>query len=307
MTSIAATVASLSLGEPRNTGRLTVFPLITSKDVAPSYLLLDEALERGLATITEISESGSVPELTFENRADQPVLIVDGEALVGAKQNRIVNITILVPARSTTSIPVACVERGRWAYRRPDFGSSDHVLYSRSRAEKALHVSQSLRSSGRARADQGAIWADIDEKAARMSAESPSDAMEAMYDKSHRDFEELEAKLQPEVNQVGAVFALDGRIVGLEVFDAAETWRRLSRKVYRSYALDALDEGSRVAASPLGVDEWLQMVAAAPVSQSPAIGIGEDARFDDAQIAGGALVVDRSVIHCAAFDATAWR
>jgi ARG and Rhodanese-Phosphatase-superfamily-associated Protein domain len=307
MTPIATTIASLSLGQPKNTGRLTVFPLITSNDVAPPYLLLDEALQNGLATITEISESGSVPELRFENRAQKPVLIVDGEALVGAKQNRIVNITILVPAQSITFIPVSCVERGRWAYRRPDFSSSDHVLYSKSRAEKALHVSQSMRSSGRPESDQGAIWADIDAKALRMAAESPSDAMDAMFEKSRGDLEALEARLQPESNQVGAVFALDGRIVGLEVFDAAETWRRLSRKVYRSYALDALDAGSRVAASPLSVHEWLQMVAMAPVSQSPSIGLGQDARFDDARLSGGALVVDQSLIHCAAFDAAAWR
>jgi hypothetical protein len=106
---------------------------------------------------------------------------------------------------------------------------------------------------------------------------------------------------------VGAVFALDGRIVGLEVFDAADTWRRLSRKVYRSYALDALDAGSRVGDLRIGVHEWLQMVAAAPVSQSPSIGLGQDARFDDSQLSGGALVVDDGLIHCAAFDAGAWR
>ena len=307
MTPIASTIASLSLGQPTSAGRLTVFPLITPNHVAPPYLLLDEALESGLATITEVSESGSVPELKFENRADKAVLIVDGEALVGAKQNRIVNITILVPAQSITSIPVSCVERGRWAYRRPDFRSSDHVLYSKSRAENALHVSASMKSSGRPRSDQGAIWADIEAKASRLSAESPSDAMDAMFEKSRREFEELEARLQPEDNQVGAVFALDGRIVGLEVFDAAETWRRLSGKVYRSYALDALDSGSRVAASAIGVHEWLQMVAAAPVSQSPSIGLGEDARFDNSEFSGGALVVGQRLIHCAAFDAAAWK
>jgi hypothetical protein len=307
MTPIATTIASLSLGQSVSAGRLTVFPLITAHDVTPPYLLLDEALERGLATITEVSESGSVSELRFENRADKPVLIVDGEALVGAKQNRIVNLTILVPAHAVTPIPVSCVERGRWAYRRPDFRSSDHLLYNKNRAANALNVSQSLKASGRARSDQGAIWADIEEKSARMAAESPSDAMDAIFEKSQREFEALEARLQSASNQVGAVFALDGRIVGLEVFDAAETWRRLSEKVYRSYALDALDEGSRVTSSAIGVHQWLQTVAAAPISQSASIGLGQDVRFDDSHLSGGALVIDQGVIHCAAFDVAAWR
>src|SRR5262245_44972367 len=152
MTPIAAALAAVTVGQPKNAGRLTVFPLVGPGD-APTYLLLDEALAKGVAQVTETSASGSVPELKVENRSDLPILIVDGEALVGAKQNRIVNISILVPAQSITAIPVSCVERGRWSYRRPDFGSADHVLYSKSRAQKSRHVSASLRASGRARAD----------------------------------------------------------------------------------------------------------------------------------------------------------
>jgi hypothetical protein len=341
------------------------------------------------------STSGSVPELKFENRSNQPILIVDGEALIGAKQNRIVNISILVPAQSITPIPVSCVERGRWSYRRPDFGSADHVLYSKSRAQKAGHVSASLRASGRARADQGAIWSDIARKAERMSAESRSEAMDALFVKAQQDLQNLELRLQPEINEVGAAFALDGRIVGLDigsfsgpnssvsftssrtpwfrrrkgkklrrtrkpervfaylervliprrgtsgsysaadegalcgdvsrlytrslrssheayrevsqVFDAAETWRRLSRKVYRSYGLDALDAGTRVHDGSIDINRWLQIVAATPVAQFPSIGLGQDARFEHPRISGGALVVGQTMIHCAAFDAEAWQ
>jgi len=307
MTPIATALAAVTVGQPKNAGRLTVFPLLGSSDAPPRYMLLDDALGKGLVQVTETSTSGSVPELRFENRSDQPVLIVDGEALVGAKQNRIVNISILVPPQSITPIPVSCVERGRWSYDRPDFRSADHVLYSKSRAQKARHVSASLRASGRARADQGAIWNDITAKSHRMAVESHSEAMDALFAKTHQDLENFEPQLHPVINQIGAVFALDGHIVGLEVFDTVDTWQRLSRKVCRSYGLDALDAGTRVHDEPNNIHGWLQMVAAAPVAQFPSIGLGQDARFEHPRVSGGALVVGETMIHCAAFNAAAWR
>jgi hypothetical protein len=307
MTPIAAALAAVSIGKPKNAGRLTVFPFLGSSDAPPAYLLLDEALAKGVAQVTETSTSGSVPKLKIENRSNQPILIVDGEALLGAKQNRIVNISILVPAQSITPVPVSCVERGRWSYRRPDFGSADHVLYSRSRARKAWDVSTSLKASGLARADQGAIWNDIAEKSERMGAVSRSEAMDALFAKAHQELENLELGLQPEKNQVGAAFALDGRLVGLEVFDNPETWRRFSRKVYHSYGLDALDTGARVQNGSDDIAQWLKVIAAAPVAQFPSVGLGQDVRFEHPRVSGGALVVDQTVIHCAAFDATAWQ
>src|SRR5215470_15453573 len=104
VTPIAAALTQVTIGQPQNVGRLTVFPFLGSSEDPPPYLLLDEALANGVAKVTETSTSGSVPELRFENRSDQSILIVDGEALIGAKQNRIVNISILVPAQSVIPI-----------------------------------------------------------------------------------------------------------------------------------------------------------------------------------------------------------
>ena len=121
----------LSIGLPQTRGGLTVFPICLRTPLpASDYALLDEALADGSATVTEVSDSGSVPELLLRNGGGKPVLLLDGEELVGAKQNRVLNLTILAPAGKDLRIPVSCVEAGRWSWRcwpRPQDRSSSRA------------------------------------------------------------------------------------------------------------------------------------------------------------------------------------
>jgi hypothetical protein len=100
----------IQLGEPRKHRGIVVTPLFPLRDPVAAYVTLDEALGRGLR-VTEVSESGSVPELTVENPLDARVLLYDGEELVGAKQDRILNVTVLVEAGAKLPIPVANIAR----------------------------------------------------------------------------------------------------------------------------------------------------------------------------------------------------
>src|SRR5260370_24034570 len=94
---------------------LTIFPLFTDGETIPAtYLPVGAAIRTGAGKVTEISEGGSVPNLAIENLGVIPVLIIDGEELIGARQNRIANLTILAPGMKTIQIPVSGVERGRW-------------------------------------------------------------------------------------------------------------------------------------------------------------------------------------------------
>ena len=43
----------------------------------------------------------------------QPVLLLDGDEPVGAKQNRVLNLTILAPPMAEIRIPVVCIEQAR--------------------------------------------------------------------------------------------------------------------------------------------------------------------------------------------------
>src|SRR5438876_245510 len=104
-------LSKIVLGEPQRFKNMTVVPLFHSTDGGPDYLTLEEALSANVLTIGEISQAGSVPQLKVTNLADVPVLLLDGEELVGARQNRVLNTSILVKERSETVIPVSCTEQ----------------------------------------------------------------------------------------------------------------------------------------------------------------------------------------------------
>src|SRR5437870_10885713 len=140
---ISSLLETLEIGEPLSHGALTVMPLLAPKEAEPDWLTLVEA--GAAVTITEVSAGGEVPTLSLVNDADRPVLLLDGEELIGAKQNRILNTTVLVAAHAALHIPVSCVEQGRWSYRGKRFDSSDASLFASARARKAARVSTSLR------------------------------------------------------------------------------------------------------------------------------------------------------------------
>ncbi len=110
-------VAKLQISTKQSYKNLSMYPLICPDNIELDYLLLDEALAGSVLDIVEVNQGGSVPDLKVVNKAGKMVLLLDGEELVGAKQNRIINTTILIAANSTTTIPVSCVEQGRWSYR----------------------------------------------------------------------------------------------------------------------------------------------------------------------------------------------
>jgi hypothetical protein len=82
-----------------------------------------------------------VPELLATNPLESNVLLYDGEELLGAKQNRILNVTVLVAATSETRIPVSCVEEGRWSARSTFFDAAKHTAYPELRRRKAERLS----------------------------------------------------------------------------------------------------------------------------------------------------------------------
>ncbi len=303
MNVIADTISQITIGAPRAFGKLCLFPLLSDLPPAFPYKTLDDALHNGKARVTEISEGGSVPDLRFDNDGNEPVFLLDGEELVGARQNRIINISILVGAHQSIIIPVSCVEHGRWAYTSRHFRSADRTLFAKARAAKMRDVTQSLHASQERRANQHAVWHAISEKAARMAVDSPTDAMSDIFESRTSHLGDYRAALCPQQGQVGAAFAIGGTLIGVELFDAAESYAKLHSKLISGYAVDAIEE--RVQSSSQitleGVRQFLARIAETPATPYRALGDGTDLRISSQNLSGGALEVEGRIIHLAAF------
>ena len=293
------------IGGPLQFRNLTLFPLVrrNTPPQPPDYLLLEDGIARGKVRVTELSAAGSVPELRLENNAELPVLLVDGEELVGAKQNRVLNLTILAPAKRTTVIPVSCVEAGRWARSAADLKTADHVMYSLGRGERLAQVTESMRSNGTRKSNQAEVWRNIAAKAFRLKAQSRTGAMSDIFESHTSSLEEFARAFTWQEGQCGVAFAIGGRILGLEIFDRPEVMRRFFQKLLRSYALDALDAGS-TADEPGSVEAVHALVTQIGTAQSfaeQALGLGKDVRFNGVGISGAALWAQERYVHVCAF------
>ena len=190
---IADYLAEVSLGTPVSHGSMTVVPVFAPPVLEEhEYLTLSEAMDRGALQITEVSEAGNVPQLKAVNMANKAILILDGEQLVGAKQDRVVNTTILLPPESYTVIPVSCTEHGRWRYSsRREFSSSDYVMSSESRRRKMRSVSESLKNKGSFASNQGQVWDDCASLNRKSGARSASGAMRDSFEAKRHEVENL--------------------------------------------------------------------------------------------------------------------
>jgi len=181
MTAISDLLSGVSIGDPARHGRLEVFPLFAATLETDAFILLDEALAAKTVDVTETSEQGAVPVLKFLSRSPVPVLLLDGEELVGAKQNRILNASILAPAEADMLLPVSCVEAGRWRYSTHSFRAAEHALFAKARARKAARMAamhRDRRAVGGSTAhavalqfdaDQHEVWSDVSGKLSRMA------------------------------------------------------------------------------------------------------------------------------------------
>jgi hypothetical protein len=216
-------LGSVIMGKPATLDGLTLFPLLWHETQEPPYVLLAEAIEKNLATVEEADTAGSVPNLQVNNLADLPLLIPEGEILVGAKQNRVVNVTVLVAARSKFIVPVSCVEQGRWHYISRHFHSA-YAAPPTLRMKKMRSVHRNRRERGSAESDQGEVWDEVAQNLARLAAPSPTASLTNGFAARQEQLETLRQGLNLPTEAAGILVARGEQVIGMDLFDAPATF-----------------------------------------------------------------------------------
>jgi ARG and Rhodanese-Phosphatase-superfamily-associated Protein domain len=291
-------IESIQLGEPVEHRGVVVAPLFPRQQPRAEYLTLEEAIPLGFQ-IAEIDEAGVVPELLAGNPLESNVLLYDGEELLGAKQNRILNVTVLVAAASETRIPVSCVEEGRWSARSAYFDAAKHTAYPELRRRKAERLSADPLALGLA---QSEVWASVHEKSSRHGVHSPTHAQADIFKQRQNDFSALRDAFSAAPGQCGALFALGPDHLCLDYVSRPEAFMRLYPKLLEGYLLDAIEGLDIEPANDERLAEFIASITCTARSRRASAALGDDIRLRGEDIVGSGLEYNDELVRLSAFS-----
>jgi len=299
----------IEVGDADVSGPLAVFPLFGPE---PRLAYTSFASAQGNVRIGELKGGASVNDLLVENVGDLPVLLYEGEEVIGAQQNRILDIPVLVDARSKVNIPVSCVEQGRWdgRRRRESFRASAQTADPRMRRLKHRRVSENVRAQVGARADQREVWDEVASRQMELQSPSPTGAMHDTFEANRERLGQIREGIRLRERQCGSVAVIAGKIAILDFVSRPDVFASLHSAIVEGYALDAL--GSDRAGEPEsdvdpGTVHGFTLLAtdARSTSRTEGPGKGSILRFGTNVVEGSALVADDELVQLTAFPTDA--
>lgn len=288
----------IHVGDPISHESISIFPLVAEIKSDVHYVLSDEALAAGTVTVEEIGEAGSVPELVVTNDTDDLVLFLEGEELRGAKQNRVLNTSVLVAAKSKTRIPVSCVEQGRWRFTSRQFASGGSHSSSKLRYILKESVSESAKSGYGHRSDQGKVWQEVGRQMAFLGSSSETGAMADTYETYKDRLAEFHDRLKYVEGATGVAVAVGKQIISVDLFDKPSTCQKVWDRLLTGVIMDALEaESAREPAGKADAERVLGNLRDSSWEQTAAVGVGDEYRFGSNDQHASALVFDQTVVH----------
>ncbi|MBX7102653.1 MAG: hypothetical protein K1X57_01135 [Gemmataceae bacterium] len=274
---LAGPPAAPKVGKSVSHSNLTVF-FLHGKSAAPAktVITLKDAMEKKIVVVHETSNVGL---LSVENTSpDVEVFIMAGDVVKGGKQDRAIAFDLILPSKSgVVPMPSFCVERGRWSQR----GSEGVAKFECSDSQVCNRALKVAVNETRA---QGEVWREVENAQKRLSdnlgkevnnAASKSSLQLALEDKDLKakiaEYEKAFEGCCGDAEVVGMAVAINGTIVGADVFASHDLFKQLWPKLLKSAATEAISEWKKdakfEACAAAKVESFLAEAEAAPVKE----------------------------------------
>jgi len=255
-----------------------------------------------------------VSKLLAFNKTTDFLLLTDMDILKGAKQNRVVNTSVLIAPNSKTELDVSCIERLRWDYKSPDFKMSPESMDFKMRSAKATSLRNIASGIFDGEGVQGRMWNMISDKVKNSGSNNATEDYEQLLNEEEKPaFAGRKLVMDKSCNAL-AVF-IDRQIVFCDVLgnNAAYAYYfpKLKDGALRSLPVNDYFNGDsdKKRAKPLGeaeafykLDEFLDEVGKnLKISGERIFGAGKLKRIMEEKIPGFELSYQDRLIHLAAF------
>lgn len=290
---------NLDYFEPQTYKNLTVIGIKSSLFNDLDILPLKKGLDMGIVEITEVNAEGNVNLLSVKNNAVTPLLILEGEEVIGAKQNRIFNSTYVISPKSTVNTQVSCTELGRWNYKSSTFKYSNHFAHSTLRRCNSEEVYYSLENHDSRYSNQSRVWEEIDKIHENFNIDSDTQALRDMYLNKKSDFLAYQKHFPLQDNQIGSIIIINNEVIGIEFFYNYSLYKYYHNQIIESYIPDAIcnynsfDDINYVLLSK----DFINEIISSEIEEFDLMSIGEDYRIKHNEISGSVTLINNDFIN----------
>ena len=272
---------------------LMFIPITLSKKHDFDFLSLNKAFEEGLVEVKELDDDGSVPEVKVYNKSEQFLIIFDGEHLIGAKQNRIVNKTIIINPFSEIVVPVSCTEAGRWHHTTEGFSKSKYNAPMKMR-----------KASKQGEDSQSEVWDHVASTIRFAGSDSPTSSLHQVFEEMSPGFDDYREKITRLPSQVGVIIYVNGVFSGLDIVSDTDLFSDLYENLMNSYLLESLEKSdeNRVENNSQNLTkEILDELIHSRLTKGESIGVERRENIKGKQTSGEFVSFNKVPIHLALF------
>ena len=200
------------------------------------------------------NDMSAVNSLTVQNKSTEVVYLMAGDVVKGGNQDRVLAQDLVLPPRTLADIEVFCIEKGRWEYRGNE---SEEINDSEKKAKKVFAftgyynvVSNDIRRTVKKDKNQQQVWQAVGELTATNKATTSTGtytALESSKDYTNerdRYISYFTDKFDRTDNVIGMVVVSGKEVLGADVFNHPELFKKQYKVLLHSYVTDAITNGN---------------------------------------------------------------